>query len=104
MLKSIRMHLFIQSWRLLGFEKSLFIGLKMVFFGEVFLKKVKNSKILFGVFLEFERIFGRSTDSDGGDGRLKRHCETPLPGNRSPGQKCFFDSKIEFLFVIDPWS
>jgi len=55
MLKSIRTLPVVQSWKLLDFEKTVFIILKQVFLCEVFLEKVKNATFLFGVILEFER-------------------------------------------------
>jgi len=56
MLKSIRTLPIVQSWKLLDFEKTVFIGLKQVFLCEVFLEKAKNRYFFVGVILEFERM------------------------------------------------
>jgi len=56
MLKFIRTLPVIQSWKLRDFEKPVFIGMKQMFFCEVFLEKAKNANFSFGVILEFERM------------------------------------------------
>jgi len=58
MFKFIRTLPVVQSWKLRGFEKPVFIGLKQVFFREVFLEKAKNRYFFVGVILEFERFLG----------------------------------------------
>ena len=45
-----------------GFGKSLFIGSKRVFFGEVFLKKVKNSLFIIRGDSVFQRFAGQIDD------------------------------------------